>query len=298
MPSPLEFTTRKPEVFRRPDLSSVVYAETRRVPSRGTSLSGNLGVSPMILGEENYARTQSPLPYDEWRTQEFNAATNRLLHLKELTGLDDVAYLRLPHSTNLIDLDARLGEVSLDTPFEKRSPADASVSTTEGVGSLLAVGDCAPASVAFEGGEAIAQKHIGIRGAAKEIIPITFERLRRQGLSAGTAAVYIGPFAHKFQMNRTEFEELNEIVAQGSDEVKQEYRLFTEIGPTGYPILDLGRMICHQLVRAGVTVDNIQMSPHTTLTNKHLYSNYTTVTEGVPDGRFGALIGKAHTSRR
>jgi copper oxidase (laccase) domain-containing protein len=292
MVSRLEFVTQKPEIFQRSDLDSLVYAQTRRNPSDGDPLSGNVGLSPMILGETNYARTDSPLSYAAWRAQEFGKASIRLHYLKRLTGITHIASPRLPHGTDLINLDTDFEKVSIDIPFEEQASADASLFTKAGIADLKATGDCAVVTGVWPGAEAIVTMHVGIRGAAKEIIPHTLAQVAAKGLNPADASYYIGPHAHIFQMSHTEVDELNEIIAQGSSEVKHEYRIHTLSTPQPYPALNLSSIITHQLERSRVLPGEIQISAENTLHSPYYHSNYTTIVTGTPDGRFANLIGK------
>mgnify|MGYP003582214075 CR=1 FL=1 len=268
MASPFEFTTRTPEVFQRSDLDSLVYAETRRNPSTTDALSGNISDSPDILSDENRMRTGTGLAYEEWRALQLLKITRRLTHLKEILEIDDI--------------------IATD---------EISTSTKSGAALSHAGNDNAAVNIVFPGAERIAQINVGIREAARESIPRAFQQLEELGHDPRDASVYVASHAHLFQMNTAEFDEVNEHIAAGSDDLKREYRLHTSIGQTGYPVLDLSRLVFHQLERSGVLPGEIQMSDENTISSKFLFSGYATVTQNEPNGQTGVLLGKSRSSR-
>ncbi len=287
-----EFQQLKPAVFERPGLESLVYAETRRKNAISDVLSGNVGPSPLIVGEENYLRSGSELSHGEWKKIQLARAAARLENARQAFGLTDIGYMRVAHGNELINLDKRMANVSIDTPFSERSVADASISTKDGFGSLYAPADCGVVTYAFEGAEAIGQAHVGIRGAVNAIIPRTLARATAMGHDTSRAVAYIAPHAHRYQMNRSEADDVYEIVADQDDETKREFLQNIQLGINGHPIMDISGIMHQQLVRGGINPDNIQISEDTTLGNRTLYSHQDALTTGVVNGRFGVLVGK------
>lgn len=288
-----EFQRIKPAIFDRPGLEGLIYAETRRKNAASDNLSGNVGPSPMILGEENYLRSGSELSHGEWKQLQLARVAARLENARQTFGLTDIGYMRVTHGSDLINLDKRMASVSIDTPFSDRAVADASILTEEGLGSLYAPADCGVVTYVFPGAEGLGQAHVGIRGAANAIIPRTLARAAAMGHDTAGAVAYIAPHAHRYQMDKTEAEDVYAIIADQDTDTKREFLQNIELGPNGHPIMDISNIMRQQLVRGGLDPENIQISPANTLGDRTLYSHQDSIAAGVVNGRFGVLAGKA-----
>ena len=85
-----EFQRITPAIFDRPGLEGLVYAETRRKNTTSDVLSGNIGPSPVILGEENYLRSGSELTHAEWKQVQLARVVARLENARRDFGLTDI----------------------------------------------------------------------------------------------------------------------------------------------------------------------------------------------------------------
>ena len=287
-----EFVRMKPEVFDRPDLERLIYAETRRNPHSTDQLSGNIGSSDVILAPENHSRTNDSQQYQQWRQTQLTHIAQRIQIAQDTFGLDSIGAPRVEHKSRLANLDNNADSFSVRAPLTLRGVSDASIFTKEGVGSLYAPADCGIVTFALPAAELVGQIHVGIRGATHTTIPRIFGRIAKMGYNPGDAVAYVAPHAKDYPMNQVEFNDVYKILKEQSAETKDEFLRSTSLGPTGYPVMHISDMLERQLIRSGLHSHNIQVSTASTLDNPELFSHHDTETTGAVNGRFGVLIGK------
>ncbi len=279
----------RPDIFKRPSLDWLVYAETRRSQPKG--LYGNVSDSGVILSRENHELTGSPIEYDEWAILERDAVRDRVGFLRHTLNITELARPRIEHGVQMVNLDENMATVKDSLPLADRAFADAMFTSTPGYGSIIAPADCIVATVAFPEERAVGQIHAGIRGLASGVISKALRAFEDDGLDIDTALVYVAPHAQGgFQMNLDETNEVFQRATTESHERVEELEHFLLEGKANLPKLDLTRFALYQFVQSGVGDHNIQISPQNTLTDDTLFSDLMKV-EKKGNGRFGVVAG-------
>ncbi|MES2630911.1 MAG: laccase domain-containing protein [Patescibacteria group bacterium] len=284
-----------PEVFNAAAVKKhgVVYAETRRDLSAPLSeLSGSMSVQeyfgdiPLVISEKNYERSGATLPFEQWGQQIESQFRRYDEELKRQLGLYAIGYPRPVHGMNLIDLDTVMRDVDINTPFLDRLEADTTLLTKEGIASCIAPADCIVANIVDVRTGALMQAHAGYLGAENGIFEQLFDST--SGLIDPKQSVaYFSPHAQAgFVINQK-----NNFLVERF-EANPRMRPYIIKNSDGTVELNLAEASKAQLVAAGVSEANIEISPDNSLTDPTLYSQSNFLTRGI-NGRNGMVFGKS-----
>ena len=236
----------------------------------------------------------SPFPQDALNLAGFNddAAENiyenRRRFLKLFAGDWTLAACWQTHSA----------DVRLVKNTEDATPPEASLGenvycdalTTNAPRVLLGVktADCVPVLLADTRTGACAAVHAGWRGTLSSIVVRTLERMKAEfGTEARDVRAGIGPAA-----NRCCYEVGSEVIEAFCEKFPDSHSLFT---PTreNHALVDLQRANREQLIKAGVTIQNIHTAPLCTMCRTDLFFSYRREKRSAGRvGRLMSVIGK------
>lgn len=145
--------------------------------------------------------------------------------------------------------------------------ADAAISIERGVAVGVLTADCVPILIGDEKGRAVAAVHAGWRGVAECIGPKTVRRLGEMGIAAGDLFAAIGPAIGPCHYEVSD--ELAERFTAGVSGASAGV-IWREAGP----ILDLPRIVAHQLVDTGVLPARITTMAECTFCERERYFSH------------------------
>jgi len=283
-----------PEVFNAATVKKhgVVYAETRRdVDAPLEELSGSMSVQdyigdiPLVLSTKNYQRTGTALAFDEWTRQIETRVAQYDHELKRQLGLRAIGYPNAVHGSSLLPLDSAMQSVTSDVPFSERAHADATVLTKPETASVIAPADCVVINTVDVKTGTLLQVHAGYVGIGNTILRRVLGEVK-DVFDPKRAVAYVSPHAQAgYVINQQ-----NNVLVERFEN-NQYLRPFLVYKDNGEVELELGRAFAAQLVDAGISQDNVEISPDNTLTDPTLYSQSRFLKQGI-NGRNAMLFGK------
>lgn len=137
---------------------------------------------------------------------------------------------------------------------------DGLITKTAGLSLGIQVADCAALLIADDINEVIGAFHAGWRGAAAEIIPKGLEKMKSIGGEPERFKAYISPC-----ISQEMFEVGEEVASQFPD-------FFVDRTSFPKPHVDLKGFLMHQLIEAGIKMNQIEVSPGCTIQDDRFFS--------------------------
>lgn len=238
-------------------------------------LSGSDGIQAWFtLKNSEYGFEGSNIPglnfgFNTSETKELVAA-NRLTLLSHLR-LDPewVAYADQVHSNR----------IQVVTEGGTYPSTDGLITRIPGLTLSIQVADCAAILLWDSANNVIGALHAGWRGAAGDIIPLGIEKMIGQGANPHKVKAYVSPC-----ISLKNFEIGQEVADQFPDE-------FVDYKHYQKPHLDLKAFLRHQLLKAGIPGNQVEVSEKCTIGDAENFYSYRR--EGEKSGRMLALIQMA-----
>lgn len=174
---------------------------------------------------------------------------NRLLIHLELKP-DSVALANQVHNSHV--------EIIEESGIYEKT--DGLITTKPGLSLGIQVADCAAVLIADETNQMIGAFHAGWRGAVSNIIPKGVEKMQSIGGHVKSFKSYISPCISE-QM----FEVGEEVAEQFPD-------FFVDRSTYSKPHVDLKGYLTHQLIEAGMRMEQIEISPGCTMQDNRFFS--------------------------
>lgn len=169
---------------------------------------------------------------------------------------------------------------------EKIVEADGLITGDKHVALWMMTGDCLPVVFYEPSKNILGLAHLGWRGVDKNLAQIMVKRLVELGCESEKTKVWIGPGVRK---------ETYWKYGEGIDSFKQSVNIkrwesFLESKSKGELALDLVGFVKQQLVEEGVPIENIEVSAIDTVKDRNYFSQYRSVRNNEPEGRFATVV--------
>jgi YfiH family protein len=163
-----------------------------------------------------------------------------------------------------------------DKPGEY-AECDALVTNAAGLYLSISVADCVPIALCDVKKGIVGLAHAGWRGTAKGIVQNTILKIEEEfGGNPENLAAYVGPSAG--------------VCCYGvGEDVARVFPSAFVILRNGHRFVDLKSANVDQLKKSGVPADRIEVSPHCTISDAHLFHSFRR--DGTASGRMMAVIG-------
>lgn len=176
---------------------------------------------------------------------------NRLILAQNIdTDLGDIAFANQVHGAE-IKFTPKGGNVG---------NYDGLITNAEGVALAIQIADCAAILFADKENKVIGAAHAGWRGAVNQIPTKMIEKMGEYGALQKNIKCYISPC-----ISLENFEVGREVADQFPDQFV-DYTTFSK------PHVNLREYVKHQLIQAGISRNNIEVSPDCTVDNRNYYS--------------------------
>jgi YfiH family protein len=197
-----------------------------------------------------------------------NVRRNRELFFGSLDiGISDLAFAGQIHS-------AHVARVERSGTYRD---CDALITNVKCKFLCISIADCVPILIFDPTSEAVAAVHAGWRGTLGGIVGVAVRRLVEEyGCSPGAMTAYIGPSA-------------GVCCYQVGEEVARRFDKTVVTRRDGKVFLDLKSQNLKEMMESGIRPDHIEVSPHCTISEGHLFHSYRRERER--SGRMMAVIG-------
>lgn len=247
-------------------------------------MNGHIARSDLLSKQKNlvHGSSSSDIGNMSYRWGEENDVTDsRQKFFRELgLKLNDGVMMTCEHSTS-VSLVGEMERGAGMSPGSAGIDGDCLLTDQPGVALCLLTADCVPMMLYDPNRAAIALVHLGWRGTDQRLAELAVGQMIEQyGTDPTNIVAWLGP---SIKPESYTFDE----ASQADDPA---WAGFVNRNQAGQYEIDLVGYNTAQLVRAGVSKQNIESSPIDTATDQRYFSHYRSIASAQPEGRLMSVI--------